>query len=91
MSLATSVLKCLSNLNLLLLQNFAFSKKYKSRGSAPSNDIFSNKAVAVTAFPVDPTFSCFMQLRHAEGQALDSLVMLRPLQGSRVVMLLCKA
>lgn len=69
MSLGTSVLKCLSNLNLLLLQNFVFSKKCNSRGSAPSNDIFSNKEVAVTAFPVDPTFRCFMQLRHAEGQA----------------------
>lgn len=43
-----------------------------SRGSAPSNDIFSNKEVAVTTFPVDPMFRCFMQLRHAEGQASDS-------------------
>ena len=42
-----------------------------SRGSAPSNDIFSNEEVAVTAFPVDPMFRCFMQLRHAEGQASD--------------------
>lgn len=68
MSLGTSVLNYQSNLNLLWLQNFAFSKKCKFRGSAPSNGIFGNKEVAVTAFPADPTSVALCNKSRQRGQ-----------------------